>query len=49
MTFKKVLLLYIKTYIILIRTFKNGSNVVLLVLKLLNAYSHWIINDAFER
>jgi hypothetical protein len=28
---------------------KNGANIVLVVVKMLNAYSHWAINDAFER
>jgi len=28
---------------------KNGANLVLVVVKVLNAYSHWAINDAFER
>ena len=31
------------------RRVKNVSNVFLLLLKLLNCYSHWAINDEFER
>lgn len=31
------------------RWLKNGANVLLLGLKVLNVYSHWAINDEFER
>ena len=31
------------------RWLKNGANLLLLGLKVLNVYSHWIINDEFER
>ena len=34
---------------LLIRWLKNGANLLLLGLKVLNVYSHWIINDEFER
>ena len=33
----------------LIRWLKNGANLLLLGLKVLNVYSHWAINDEFER
>merc|ERR550517_1299421 len=31
------------------RTLSNSANVLLLMLKVLNVYSHWAINDDFER
>ena len=31
------------------RWLKNGANLLLLGLKVLNVYSHWAINDEFER
>jgi len=31
------------------RWLKNGANILLLGLKVLNVYSHWAINDEFER
>ena len=31
------------------RLLKNTANLVLLILKVLNVYSHWAINDEFER
>ena len=31
------------------RTVSNGANIILLLLKVLNVYSHWAINDEFER
>eukprot|EP00095_Tigriopus_kingsejongensis_P007348 maker-scaffold589_size129586-snap-gene-0.51 protein:Tk07348 transcript:maker-scaffold589_size129586-snap-gene-0.51-mRNA-1 annotation:"transmembrane protein 35" len=31
------------------RLLKNGANIILFALKLLNGYSHWAINDEFER
>ena len=34
---------------LLIRWLKNGANLLLLGLKVLNVYSHWAINDEFER